>query len=214
MTGSAPTRRGPNAVRYARTRASLLAAARTVFAEEGFIGARTDDISERAGVTRGGLYHHFEDKVALFDAVIESIAMEIQKRVDSATEQIPSNLDDLIVGCEEFLAAMSDPALHRLYLIEAPATLGMNRWREIDGRYAGRALRDGVVATLTDYSMSHVDAEALAALISGAINEGALWAAEQGDEPIAQASVRDSVRWMLNRVFGAGNGDGTSQSFH
>ena len=48
-----------------RTRLSLCKAALMVFEEKGWRGATFEAISERAGVTRGALHHHFGDKRAL-----------------------------------------------------------------------------------------------------------------------------------------------------
>ncbi|WP_430782730.1 TetR/AcrR family transcriptional regulator [Actinoplanes sp. G11-F43] len=54
----------------ALTRAALLAAALTVFAEQGVTTARLADVAQRAGVTRGALYHHFADRTDLYTAVV------------------------------------------------------------------------------------------------------------------------------------------------
>ena len=71
------------AERLATTRAALLKAARTVFAEQGYEAAATEEIVRRAKVTRGALYHHFADKRALFDAVASEVAREIAAKIDS-----------------------------------------------------------------------------------------------------------------------------------
>ncbi|HTO41387.1 MAG TPA: TetR/AcrR family transcriptional regulator [Rhizomicrobium sp.] len=48
----------------------ILEAALAVFAEKGFSAARMEDISKRAGVTKGTLYLYFEGKEALFKALV------------------------------------------------------------------------------------------------------------------------------------------------
>jgi AcrR family transcriptional regulator len=48
----------------------ICAAALEVFAEKGFAAAKLDDIARRAGVSKGTLYLYFEDKEALFRAVV------------------------------------------------------------------------------------------------------------------------------------------------
>ena len=52
------------------TRAALVAAARELLTDKGYAGVATEEIVQRAGVTRGALYHHFRDKRALFRAVV------------------------------------------------------------------------------------------------------------------------------------------------
>ncbi|MER5770823.1 TetR family transcriptional regulator [Streptomyces sp. NPDC001985] len=54
----------------AQTRASLMEAALFLFAEQGIASARLADVAQRAGLTRGALYHHFRDKTDLHTAVM------------------------------------------------------------------------------------------------------------------------------------------------
>ena len=51
-------------------RSRILDAASSVFAEEGFAGARVDEIAARAGVNKAMLYYHVGDKTALYSAVL------------------------------------------------------------------------------------------------------------------------------------------------
>src|SRR3954471_10429083 len=62
------------AAEAAATRKALLDAALVVFSDGGFTTARLEDIAHRAGVTRGALYHHFEGKAAIYDAVLRDAA--------------------------------------------------------------------------------------------------------------------------------------------
>ena len=66
---AAPT--NPLSARRTRTRQRLMAAAVTVFAERGVIGASVEEICEAAGFTRGAFYSNFADKDALVLALIE-----------------------------------------------------------------------------------------------------------------------------------------------
>jgi AcrR family transcriptional regulator len=61
---------GPTQDRAIKTRQDLLKSARSIFARDGFEGARLQDIAEAAGKTRGALYAHFKDKEDLFFALI------------------------------------------------------------------------------------------------------------------------------------------------
>ncbi len=58
------------------TRRRILDAAFQEFHRNGFQAARVDAILERAGVTKGALYHHFPDKTRLGYAVLEEIIHE------------------------------------------------------------------------------------------------------------------------------------------
>ena len=63
----------------AKTKASILAAARVEFADRGFEGARVDAIAERAGANKRLLYHYFGNKEELYRAVLLDAYQEIRK---------------------------------------------------------------------------------------------------------------------------------------
>jgi TetR/AcrR family acrAB operon transcriptional repressor len=72
------------------TRNSILEAAAVLFAERGVSRTTLQHIATAAGVTRGAIYWHFEDKGALFNDLLESAkmpleaAMQLLDRPDSA----------------------------------------------------------------------------------------------------------------------------------
>jgi AcrR family transcriptional regulator len=66
------------------TREALLRASVVLIANRGVGGASLQDVSERAGVTKGALVHHFEHKDALLDAVVDRCAAALCERVTAA----------------------------------------------------------------------------------------------------------------------------------
>jgi AcrR family transcriptional regulator len=70
----------------ARTRAKIVANARTLFNRRGFEQVSIDDIMKECGLTRGGFYNHFDSKEALYADAINSFAacnpfaLETQRR--------------------------------------------------------------------------------------------------------------------------------------
>ena len=186
--------------RLAATRAALLKAARTIFAEQGYAAAATEEIVRRAKVTRGALYHHFEDKRSLFDAVASEVAREIAEKIDAMTP-MDDPLKALIVGTGAFLDACLDPAVRRIYLIDAPAVLGWHRWREIDAPHGVRSLREGVSAMLAERPDDALAVEPTTFLLAGAFNEAALWIAEAKDEKAARRAMDRSLAALIERLF-------------
>ena len=186
--------------RLAATRAALLKAARTIFAEQGYAAAATEEIVRRAKVTRGALYHHFEDKRSLFDAVASEVAREIAEKIDAKTP-MDDPLKALIVGTGAFLDACLDPAVRRIYLIDAPAVLGWHRWREIDAPHGVRSLREGVSAMLAERPDDALAVEPTTFLLAGAFNEAALWIAEAKDEKAARRAMDRSLAALIERLF-------------
>lgn len=65
------------------TRAAILAAAREVFARDGFHGATLERVADEAGFTKGAVYSAFASKADLFLAVYEARVAERASRLQS-----------------------------------------------------------------------------------------------------------------------------------
>ena len=189
------------AERLAATRAALLREARAIFASAGYEAAATEEIVKQAKVTRGALYHHFKDKRDLFEAVVEEVARGIATTIDDMTVPVSDPLEMLIEGMRAFLDACLDPAVRRIYLIDAPAVLGWHRWREIDAPHGVRSLREGIAAVLAVRPDPALAIEPLTFLLSGASNEAALWVAEAKDEKTARRTMDRALSELIERLF-------------
>jgi AcrR family transcriptional regulator len=84
------------------TRASLLAAAREVFAESGFAEANIADVVARAGASVGSLYHHFGGKADLYLALFEDYQSRQEERAATAvrTARVPGVVDPMVLFIE------------------------------------------------------------------------------------------------------------------
>jgi AcrR family transcriptional regulator len=71
------TGRAPVSARGARTRTSLVQAAREVFERDGFLTARITDITGLAGVAAGSFYTYFTSKEDVFAAVMAEVQEEM-----------------------------------------------------------------------------------------------------------------------------------------
>src|SRR3712207_1118297 len=106
------------AQRRATTRRALLHAARSLFAERGYHGTAAEEIVRRAGLTRGALYHHFEDKKDLFRAVVDEMEGEIDEDIEAA-ERAQSGLPEAVMaGYRVFLDAALDPKMRRVFFLD------------------------------------------------------------------------------------------------
>ena len=177
--------------RSAATRTALIDAARALFAVSGFSAVGTEAIVRTAGVTRGAMYHQFSDKTDLFAAVFEAVEAEMTRRIDAAVSE--SGQSDPIalmkLGAATWLDACAEPEVQRIALIEAPAVLGWERWREISQRYGM-----GLVQSLVDYAISvgrvaPQPAEPLSHVLIGAMDEAALYLARATDPERARREV-------------------------
>src|SRR5919109_2273321 len=66
------------------TQNSLRRQARKLFAQKGYSGANTNELVERAKLTKGALYHHFANKRELYQAVVEDMEQELVERLEAA----------------------------------------------------------------------------------------------------------------------------------
>ena len=137
QTSAAPRARRTQADRSAATRDALVAAARRLFAANGFAEVPTDAIVAAAGVTRGALYHQFADKTALFDAVVEAVEADIARRL--AGEVAAAGLSDPVEAMRHAMRTWLDicvePEIARIALIDGPSVLGWAHWREVCQRH-------------------------------------------------------------------------------
>ena len=70
------------------TRERIIQAAKDVFAEQGFAGARVDEIASRAGVNKAALYYHIGDKQALYAEVLHSVIGTNARRLAADMEAL------------------------------------------------------------------------------------------------------------------------------
>jgi AcrR family transcriptional regulator len=184
------------AERTAATKAALLAAGRELFAERGFANTPREEIVERAGVTRGALHHHFGRKQDLFLAVFEDLEGDIGNRVMEAAVSGADPMTQLRLGCQAFLDAALDPAVQRIVLLDAPAVLGWEGWREVEARHGLGMVTEALRGVMAAGQIDTQPVEPLAHIILAALNEAALLVAG-ADDPIA---TRTTVGAMVDRL--------------
>ncbi len=185
------------------TRRALLQAARELFTERGYADTATEDIAQRAGVTRGALYYQFRDKAGLFRAVVEDLNLNISTRIVSAMqanqgEETGDPWDRLVnAGREVYLDACLDPAFQRIALIEASSVLGWEEKRAVEGKYGLSIIRGMIQALLEARLIAPQPVEPLAHLIFSAITDAAMYIARADDIP----AMRKEMSASLERLF-------------
>src|SRR5215470_13245935 len=169
----------------AATRAALLRVARKLFTERGYPETATEEVVRRARVTRGALYHHFRDKQDLFKAVLDEEQIKLAASIKAVAARQSDPWRSLIAGCHAFLDACLDPTVQQILLIDAPAVLGWEGCRESDAMYYLDSVKAAVQAAIERRIIFPQPVEALARLILGALNEGAMLIAHADDEEAA-----------------------------
>lgn len=157
-----------------QTRSALIAAARELFAQRGYADTATPDIVAAAGVTRGALYHHFEDKKALFEAVVAEEAKAVTAAIEAQSAQRATAREALLMGAQAYFDAMVEPGRTRLLLLDGPTVLGAGTMARIDSGQAEGSLKEGLQAYLEEAGCSLKGLDALTALLSAAFDRAAL----------------------------------------
>jgi AcrR family transcriptional regulator len=189
--------KGRQAEHSAQTRAALIRVARRLFAQHGYAGAATEDVVRRARVTRGALYHHFKDKQDLFKAVYDEEQKKLAERTNAAAAAAPDPWSAMVAGTNAMLDACLEPAVHRIVMIDAPAVLGLQKWRESDQSYYLAAMKAAVQAAVEQGQLERQPVEPLAHLILGALTEAAMLIAHAEEK----ATVRREVSAAVTRLF-------------
>ncbi len=120
------------------TKATLLKAARTAFAEGGLEGARVDDIARRAGANKQLVYHYFGSKDGLYTAVLEAVYHEIRDQeaalrldtlpAEEAMRRLIEFSFDYLRKSPDFVRILSDENAHQGRHLQSARTVAeMNR---------------------------------------------------------------------------------------
>ncbi|WP_279103743.1 TetR/AcrR family transcriptional regulator [Gordonia bronchialis] len=183
--------RRTQAERTSATRAALIGAGRELFGAHGYAEVGTQAIVDAAGVTRGALYHQFDDKKGLFTAVFDGLEQEVVALCAEAMADLaPTDpIAALKLGVRAFLDVFTDPVRHRIGLVDAPSVLGWTEWRA-RGEQFGFALLEGLIAAAIE--LGQVPAQPvrpIAHVAIGALDEAALYVAAADDRQQATAEV-------------------------
>ena len=179
--------------RRADTQRALVSAARQLFAAKGYAATGTPEIVAAAGVTRGALYHHYADKLALFQTVVEQEHALLAMATNAATagEDEPGPVKALIAGGDAFLDAMQEKGRRQILLVDAPAVLDRARLDAINARHGLRTLIAGVVAAIDAKAIKSVPVLPLAHLLNALFDRAAM------AEPDELADYRKTIKALL-----------------
>jgi AcrR family transcriptional regulator len=197
------TRESPARTQRERSEATtgeLLAAARELFASKGYAATLLDDVVRRAGVTKGALYHHFEGKRELFEAVFEQEQRELAEAGAAAYVRKRDQWAGFYEACRAYFEASLDPGVQRITLLDGPAVLGWERLREIEDRHTVANLRLGLERAMADGVIAPRPLEPLVQMLNGAMCEAAMLVARSEDQRRATRQVLAELRVLLDAL--------------
>ncbi len=172
-------------------------AARKLFSARGFDATSIDDVASRAGVAKGAVYHHFASKQEIFARVLDQIQSELAALPPPpAIRRLTNPLDLIADAVLRYLLAASELDVRRILLIDGPAVVGWQKWREIDAKYFGAGTRVAIAHVLGKKAGDR-EVDALAHLVLGAVMEAALVCASAEDPKQSAHEATAGLRRLL-----------------
>lgn len=188
------------AERSETTTERLLQTGRDLFARKGFAGTSIEEVVRTAGVTRGAMYHHFQSKEELFEAVFEREEKAVTQRVQLAASKKKDPWDQLKAGCDEFLLACTDPEIQQISLIDGPSVLGSRRVEEIQRPHSIRMMVRSIELAIEKGTLKKRPPLPLAQLIYGGLCQAAMAAARADDAIVTMKQMRKELQDLLEAL--------------
>lgn len=192
--------RRTQAERTEATVSALVDAARALFAENGYEATSLDAVAARARVTKGAVYHHFEGKRRLFEAVftreVERMAVPLAEAYQRAYARKKDPWDAFGAACRVFLDECLDPGVQRIVLRDAFTALGWEEMRRLETPLLdmmeaaiARAVDTGVIAKRPPGPLAH--------FLFGALCETAMIVARATDQRSAHRQAVTELGHVL-----------------
>jgi AcrR family transcriptional regulator len=189
-----------NVERGQSTRAGLIEVATRLFATRGYDGTSIEAVLSESGASRGSLYHHFKDKEALFLAVMEDYTARTAQPTAEAMSAAPDALSAMRIGCLAWVRMASDPVVRQIMLIDAPAVLGWQRWRELDEQGPLGIIKGLLSAAADEGRIEARQVDSFAHIVLASLNELSLMIARADNRKKALAAAEDAVDEFLDRL--------------
>jgi len=159
----------------------VLSVAKQMFGRQGFAKTSTSGIVKKAGIARGGLYHHFSTKKEIFKAVFRMTMEEIAEKItfDKTAPEKKQHFLDVTLA---FFKACLDPGRLQIVMIDAPSVLGIDEFRTLDEELLTAQLADYLEYLLENNIIKPINTEIMSHLLAGAANEAVLLIAQSKDK--------------------------------
>jgi AcrR family transcriptional regulator len=184
----------PRRVEYSEaTRSALLDSALRLFISKTFASTSLDEVAADARVTKGAVYHHFANKKALFQAVLELVDQQTMDLIVQRTSTTTTTWDGALAGLDAFLDRCLDPIYQQICFVQGPSALGFVPWWQ-HGESHVEGLLNAVLHSLRDEGVIRAaDIDALSTALYGALTAGALAIARAHDP----SNVRHNIQATL-----------------
>lgn len=184
----------------ADTKRDLVAAARAQFTERGYAGTSLDSVVAAAQVTKGALYHHFDGKQAVYEAVFAQVEDDAARRIRLALKDPRDPWEMALAGLRAFLDCVQDPTYQRVVIQEGPAILGYERFREQQEGSSYGIVQEivGSVLEASTYELDEPMKQTFSRIFFGAMTAAGESVTTAEDPKQAVARIEAAIAFMLD----------------
>ena len=185
------------AERTEATTTALVDAARELFARDGYAATSLDAVAASARVTKGAVYHHFQGKRQLFEAVF---AREVERLCAAMPAVYASKRDPwdaFEACCRAFLEECLDPGLQRIMLLDALAAMGWEGVRRMEAPMM-ELMATAITRAVEAGRIAPRPATPLAVFLYGALCETSMNVARAENQKAAHRRALTELNHVLN----------------
>lgn len=182
------------------TRRALLDTGLRLFTERDFASVSAEELVRATGLTRGALYHHFEGKPGLFEAVFEELERQASERIRAEIAPVADPRERAYRAVDAFLDVCAGDAYRHIVLQQGPIALGWQRWRELDQLHLGGLVLDIVQVALDAGRLRPHPAQLVARAFYGALTELSITITEADEPELARTQAAALVRDLIGGV--------------
>ena len=188
--------RRTQAERTEATTTALVAAARELFAQDGYAATSLDAVATKARVTKGAVYHHFQGKQQLFEAVFTREVERLCAVMPTVYASKRDPWDGFEACCRAFLEECLEPGLQRIMLLDALAAMGWEGVRRMEAPMM-ELMEIAIAAAVDAGRIAPRPAGPLAVFLYGALCETAMSVARADSQKVAHRRALTELSHVL-----------------
>ena len=189
-----------NVARGRETREHFVRVATRLFTTHGYEGTSIEAVLQETGASRGSLYHHFPGKEALFFAVLEDLEGRVIAEMTAGVAELTDPVEALRTACLAWIRLAVDPEVQQIVLIDAPAVLGWQRFRELDEQSVLGLFRAALEAAAEAGRIEARHVDVFSHLVLASVNEAAMLVARSPDPAATMPGAQDAFEEFLRRL--------------
>lgn len=193
--------RRTQAERRSETQIKVLKSARKLFGERGYSNTSLEDIAQDCNMTIRPIYHYFNSKIGLFNAVTEqceSELLDILNTADTSGTGTPGNTERNLLIWEKFVDICQNKAFRQIVLVDSPNILGRDRW--VNSEITKTAIKQVSFTSKKDDDSSIEENILMGRMALAAMTETAVYIGEHDNFDVATVTANRLIQKMIQII--------------